>query len=108
MKTKKFEKILAESPYKDYFEKVDKEVLEFLWSSVEGDPMTKLPINAYKNIRKKGFAVIMHGVGTVANLYILLADWNVYKSKPKGETFATLMPKVAEVEKFLIEKGGKK
>ena len=103
MRTKKFEKIIAESEYKDYFEKVEDEVLEFFWSSIEGDPMTKLPINAYRSIRQKGFAVIMHGVGSVANLYVLLQDWSVYKSKPKGDNLATLLPKVTEVEKYLGE-----
>jgi len=103
MRSKKFEQIIAESPYKNYFEKVEKEVLEFLWSSIEGDPITKLPINAYSSIRQKGVAVVMHGVGSVANLYVLLADWSAYKSKPEGDNFATLMPKVGEVQKYLEE-----
>jgi len=101
MKTKKFETIISESKYKNYFEKVKEDVLGFLWSQVEGNPLTKVPINAYKNIREKGFAVVMNGVGSKANLYVLLADWSAYKSKPDKDTLATLMPKVTEVEKFL-------
>ena len=103
MKTKKFEKIIAESSYKNYFEKVEDEPLDFLWSQVEGNPLAKVPINAYKNIRKKGFAVVMNGLGSKANLYVLLADWSAYKSKSDKDTLATLMPKVIEVEKFLEE-----
>ena len=107
MKTKKFEQIIAESRYKNYFEKVEDESLGFLWAQVEGNVLTKVPINAYKSIREKGFAVIMNGIGSKANLYVLLADWSSYKSKPDNDTFATLMSKVIEVEKFLSEKGGK-
>jgi len=108
MNSKKFESIIAESKYKAYFEKVQKDVLEFLWSSIEGDNLVKIPINAYKSIRQNGFAVVMHGVGSMANLYILLADWSAWKSKPEGDTFATLMSKVTEVENYLIENSGRK
>jgi hypothetical protein len=108
MKTKKFESIIEESPYKNYFEKVSEETLGFLWSNIEGDPLTKVPINAYKSIRQNGFAVVMTGVGTNAHLYVLLDDWKVYKSKPDNDTLATLMPKVQEIETYLMENSVKK
>jgi len=103
MRSKKFEQIIAESPYKNYFEKVENEILEFLWSSIEEDPLTKVPINAYRSVRQKGFAVVMHGVGSQAHLYVLLSDWTAFKSRPENDNFATLMPKVEEVQKYLEE-----
>ena len=104
MKSKKFDKIIAENKeYKNYFVKVEDEALQVLWEQIEANPLTKVPINAYKGIREKGYAVVMNGVGSTANLYVLLSDWSAYKSKPDDDTFATLMPKVAEVEKFLEE-----
>jgi|TARA_Y100000310_G_scaffold341752_1_gene441931 hypothetical protein len=103
MRTKKFEQIIAKGTYKNYFEKVPKENQEFLWSSIEADTLTKVPINAFKSLRQNGYAVVMNGVGSQANLFVLLADWSAWKSKPEGDNFATLMPKVAEIEKFLEE-----
>ncbi|MDP7282445.1 MAG: hypothetical protein QF475_02310 [Candidatus Undinarchaeales archaeon] len=108
MKSKKFETIIAESKYKKYFVKVEEDALDSLWSQIEGNPRTKVPITAYKDVRQKGYAVVLNGVGSTANLFVLLADWSAYKSKSDDDTFATLMPKVAEIEKYLIEEGGGK
>lgn len=108
MKSKKFEQIIAESPYKDYFAKVTKDELDSLWAAIEVNILPKVPISAYRSVRERGFAVALHGIGSKANLYVLLDDWKAWKSRPGNDTLATLMPKVAEIENYLSQNAKKK
>lgn len=107
MNSKKFEQIIAESPYHGYFVKVQKGELAPLWNDIEANTFVKLPLGVYKSVRERGFAVAIHGTGLSVNLYVLLSDWSAWKSK-KPDTPAALMPKVEEIEKYLTERSEKK